>query len=332
MNKKTFLRTAGSLAALLYALSILLTWPAAGVFGSALNRFAGTSLFPATLGGGDMLFLGEFWTNSRAGLAMVPYTLLPLAVVYFLLQIFGSAGVMAAFARPDPEGTLPAFAGGVVRLGPRFLLLFLVMLPAYALCAFIFCLPALVLALVFQDGASETAQIYLGILIAVLAAGGLAAGQVYHYSAKAALTWRATRLWRSLALPWLLGWGYWRRMIPRYLAVILGGGAAAAILTAAAAKLPGAVPAILLLQSGVFVHIAARVALHGLFSGEVSRRLELRYATRGAAEPVSDPVPAIIPPEQTAERIVFPAAPDILHPAEEVEVTNQPPVKPFPGT
>jgi hypothetical protein len=332
MNMKTFLRTTGTLAALLYALSLLLTWPSAGVFGGALNRFAGSSLFPATLGGGDIFFLGEFWTNSRSSLAMVPYTLLPLAALYLLLQILGNAGIMASFSRPEPDRVLPAFAGGLVRLGPRFLLLFLVMLPVYALSVFLFCLPALGISLAIWEGASEMAQIRLGILFAVLAACGLALGQVYHYSAKAALAGRGIRLGRALVQPWRLGWGYWRRMILRYVAVILGGGAAASLLTVAAARLPGAAPAILLLQLGVFLHVAARVALHGLFSAEMSRRLEREESARVTATPAAEPLPFSLLPGPPDGETVFPASSDILTPAEEIEVASPPPAEPFPGT
>lgn len=331
MNTKSFLRTTGSLAALLYAASLLLTWPAAGVFGGALNRFAGSSVFPAPLAGGDFFFLSEFWPNSQASLTMMSYTLLPLGLVYVLLQIVSSAGAMAAFNRPDPDRTLPAFAGGLVRLGPRFLLLFLVMLPAYALSAFIFCVPGLIISLFIREGSSEMAPIYMGILFTFLGGCGLAVGQVYHYSAKAALAWRTTRLGRALALPWLLGWAYWRRMILRYLAVLLGGGAAAVLLTAAAARLPGAVPAILLLQLGVFAHIAARVVLHGLFAVEVSRRLEATETARAAAIPAA-PLPETVFREQPAEGTDFPAAPDILSSNEGTASEVPPPAEPFPGT
>ncbi len=331
MNTKSILRTTGSLAAFLYAASLLLTWPSAGVFGGALNRFAGASLFPAPLGGGDIFFLSEFWPNARASLAMVSYTLLPLVVVYVLLQIVSSAGIMAAFSRPDPDRALPAFAVGTVRLGPRFFLLFLVMLPAYALSVFIFCVPGLIISVFIREGSSEMAPIYMGILFAFLGGCGLAAGQVYHYSAKAALAWRTTRLVRSLALPWLLGWAYWRRMILRYLAVILGGGAVAALLTAAAARLPGAVPAILLLQLGVFAHIAARILLHGLFSREVTRRLEAKETARAAAIPAA-PLPETVFEEPPTEGTDFPAAPDILSSNEGTAAEVPPPAEPFPGT
>ena len=332
MDTKSFLRTAGSIAALLYVLSLLFTWPSAGVVGGALNRFAGTSAFPATLGGGDLFFLSEFWPNSRASLAMLPYTLLPLAVIYFLLQILGNAGIMAAFARPGTERSLPAFAGGAVRLGPRFFLLFLVMLPAYALSVFVFCVPGLIVSLFIREGSSEMAPIYMGILFTFLGGCGLAAGQVYHYSAKAALTWRTTLLWRSLALPWLLGWAYWRRMIVRYLAVFLGGAALVALLAAAAARLPGAVPAILLLQSGVFVHIFARVALHGLFSREVLRRLELKALARASVRQPEEPVPVTASTQLSVEGIDFPASVDILSPIEGGESADPPPPESFPGT
>jgi hypothetical protein len=305
---RTFIRKIFLLALPMYLLSLLLTWPATGLLGRALERFSGSSAFPEQLVQGRIgLFLGEFAAHSLPALGGLPAIFVPLVPVYILLWILAAAGITAAFAAPE-DRTLVAFGAGVFRLGPRFLLLFLVMLPVYALLAGICSLPALLLSLTLS-GNSELAPFGFGVLGACLAGLGLVVGQIFHLSAKAAIALRPGPFWRSLLGPFSFGGPFWRRMFLVYLAVLIGGAAAVALLSAAAFQAgPVRLLAGLLWQAGVFLHVAARVTLHGLFVGAVRRRLG----------PLTLPAAGTVASEAQVETELRPSVSDAVLPASNV--------------
>lgn len=154
--------------AILWAFSLLVSWPVASLLGNALQGYAGESLWLERLSGGiDPLFLSDFLPNAGPALSAIPVAFLPVAVFYFLVQILFSGGLMKLFCH-EGEKVFEPFARGMVTLGFRYCLLWVLFLPVFALGVVLVLLPFVLAGDLFPENPSELFTLRLYSLQAVL--------------------------------------------------------------------------------------------------------------------------------------------------------------------
>jgi len=235
------------------------------LFGYQIEKYAGSSLFLKRLEGGpDALFFSDFLPNANPIGNTLP-VVLPLILGYIFVQILLSAGVMNAFA--DQDSSLgSAFFSGVNRFGPRFALLFLIAVPVFAFAAFIILGFFNLHELFMPKDHGDMFPVYFQIVQAIVLFVALSAVQVIHYCARAQLALDGRGIGRALVSPFRRGLRFPAVLFVKYLAVTLGGLLAAGLLSVIAYRAYGmTMVMVVLTQLAIFVQIASRVWIYGIF-------------------------------------------------------------------
>lgn len=273
------------LTLMLYLVSIAITWPARALFGQWLNTYAGHSLFLQRLTTGpDLLFLSDFLPNTP-DLGNLPAILIPLVLIYLAVQIILSAGLFQALAFPD-DAPARSLWRGIGRWGARFLGLFLLCLPFYALVTFILAAVAELADVLTPAGMPEMFPIYGALVKSGLLLVGVSVVQVVQLSARAVMVMRGTGIIAAVRLALGLGFRNQFRLLVTYLGVVTAGGVGYLVLSLLAYNTYalGPVP-IVLLQGAIATQLAARVVVHD----------RVVRACRPAIYPlISAPVPEIL--------------------------------------
>ncbi len=161
------------------AAGLTLAWPLLLV----LDDFAGHSLEGARLAQGvDFDFLVELIHYNPAALSILLGLLLPVSIAYWLLSLFLSGGALSLFVNGTGFGAA-FFWGSAARQFRRLLLLSFFMVPLLAGLLFSLLLAQVLFLLLMGPDASQPAQFWwLGLLLALLAAGLALIRLVFDYA------------------------------------------------------------------------------------------------------------------------------------------------------
>lgn len=253
------------LTVILWVVSWLFSWPAGRQWDTAINDYAGSSMLPERMAGRlDLLFLTDFVQNQAPRLSQLPALLPPLLIIYLLLQIAFTGGIMSAFRSKEP--VCPVFFRQSAVLAPKFLVIFLLSLLVYGFCAVLPAGISLLAGAMLIESNQETALIYVLLGGMIVTGAGVAAAQTFTNIVRASVV-AGAGLGEGLRSPFRLGWRHFLRLY----------GWTCLFLAAGLLLVPGlaglgllsyryGVLLWLLLQLSVFLHLGLKAGLSGLFA------------------------------------------------------------------